>query len=598
MDRTEERNGGTGAEKDSAPVPARLSPRFLPEDPKEAERVFNSLPIKDQIDLLLQSHGKERLHYLSLVKNPEQLVQRLPELEVFLTVKEIGDKDAIPFIAITTPEQFQFLLDLDFWKKDELDPAKILHWMEVLLECGEKKIAQFIQSTDLEFIALLLKKFLRVSTLEGEPLEVEEIVPPFTLDNYYFVHFVEKETRAVLERFLKIFSLIEPGGYQKLMEALVWELDSELEEGEFRIRNARLSEYGFPDFEESLEIYRFVNPDALLSKGTTPPAVRQKEGEKSLPTFYLAYVGEGPFFSAALAKIADPEERDRLKIEMTVLSNRAMVAEAIDLSRFEEIERITKKVVHYLNFGLQYLSGREEARSVEILRSLPLQKIFQAGVSLTFLVEREAEGLLRGSWFNWDRGNLVFLDPPYLERFEGLLKKRPSLDRNGRSEDFKDLRDLEESEDFIKGVEAAVLFLEKQLNLSPVSLKDLDLKGCHPEDWRGITLSTLFLTAFSNRVLKGSFRFEAIDKAKLRDLFSRIFDRNEEGKGVVRMEIREGLRDWFDSIEGDESRQNHLRAFGDFCLDLLEEQFGKIPPGEEIDPRFVKGLLISAGDRS
>ena len=507
-------------------------------------------------------------------------------------MKEIGDKDAIPFIAITTPEQFQFLLDLDFWKKDELDPAKILHWMEVLLECGEKKIAQFIQSTDLEFIALLLKKFLRVSTLEGEPLEVEEIVPPFTLDNYYFVHFVEKETRAVLERFLKIFSLIEPGGYQKLMEALVWELDSELEEGEFRIRNARLSEYGFPDFEEALEIYRFIRPDSLLLKKAAPPVSKQEEGDKNRPTFYLTFLNESPFFSAVIAQIADPGEQDRLKIEMTALSNRALVAEATDLSRFEEIERIAKKVFHYLNLGLQYLSAQEKARALEILHSLPLQEIFQCGVSLTYLLRRKAEALLNGHWFNADRGNLIFLDPPYLERFEGILKKRPSQDRNGKAEDFKNIQELEETEDFIKRVETIVNFLEKHLDVSPGFLKELDLKGCHPGNWRGITLSTLFLTALANQVLKGSFRFEAIEKARLNDLFSRVFDRDRQGKGVIKMEIRNGLKNWLDSVEDDESSRNHLLAFRDFCLDLLEEQFGKIPSGEEIDPRFVKGLLI------
>jgi hypothetical protein len=45
-------------------------------------------------------------------------------------------------------------------------------------------------------------------------------------------------------------------------------------------------------------------------------------------------------------------------------------------------------------------------------------------------------------------------------------------------------------------------------------------------------------------------------------------------------------------MEADENKRYHLLAFRDFCLDLLEEEFGRIPPEEEIDPRFVKGLLI------
>jgi Family of unknown function (DUF6178) len=592
MDKAEERSRQAGADKGFAPVLSLPLPSQLPEDPEAAEKIFNSLPVKSQLDFLLQSRGKERLHCLFLSNNPEQLVQQLPEIEVFLTVKEAGEMDSLPLISLTTPEQFQFLLDLDFWKRDELDPEKILHWLEILLECGEKKIAQFIQSTDPEFIALLLKKFLRVFTLEGEPVEVEETLPPFTLDHYYFIHFTGKETRPVLEPFLKIFSLIEAGGYQRLMEALVWELDSELEEGEYRIRNGRLSEQGFPDFEEALEIYRFIHPDSMSLKGKIPSVRKEEESDRSRPTFYLTFSDESPFFSSVLGKIDDPLDQDRLKVELTALCNRAMVAEATDLSRFEEIERITKKVFHYLNIGLQYLSREEETRALEILHSLPLQRLFQAGVSLTHLLKRKAETLLNGPWFGANRENLLFLDPPYLERFEGILKKRPSLDRNGKVEDFKDLQELKETENLVETVETVVHFLGKHLNVSPGYLKNLNLMGCHPEDWRGITLSTLFLTALANQALKGSFRFEAIEKAQLNDLFSRMFEKSEQGKGMIKMEIRNGLRDWLDSIENDENKRDHLLAFRDFCLDLFELEFGKIPPGEEIDPRFVKGLLI------
>jgi hypothetical protein len=58
------------------------------------------------------------------------------------------------------------------------------------------------------------------------------------------------------------------------------------------------------------------------------------------------------------------------------------------------------------------------------------------------------------------------------------------------------------------------------------------------------------------------------------------------------MEVKNGLRDWLRWTESDELKRHHLLAFQDFCLDLFEVQYGKIPPGEEVDPRFVKGLLI------
>ncbi|MGZ3604919.1 MAG: DUF6178 family protein, partial [Thermodesulfobacteriota bacterium] len=79
----------------------------LPEDPKEAQKAFQSLPIEDQLDMVLKARGKERLHYLFLSENPEQLVRQLPELEIFLTVKEVGERDSLELISLTTPEQFQ-----------------------------------------------------------------------------------------------------------------------------------------------------------------------------------------------------------------------------------------------------------------------------------------------------------------------------------------------------------------------------------------------------------------------------------------------------------------------------------------------------------
>jgi hypothetical protein len=567
-------------------------PVTLPEDLKEAERVFNSLSVKSQLDIVLQSRGKERLHYLFLSEHPEQLVQELPGLEVFLTVKEAGEKDCLELISLTTPEQFQFLLDIDFWKRDQLDPEKVLHWMEILLDSGEKKVTQFIQSTDIEFIALLLKKFLHATTMDGEPLEGMDRIPLFTLDQYHFVHFRGKRTREVFEPFLQILYRADRNIYQRLMDSLIVELESELEETGYRLRNSRLSDYGFPDFEESLEIYRFLNPDSPVSEGKPLKAGAREEIAKGSPIFYLTHQNEGPFFSSILSKIDGAHEQDRLKQEITALCNKAIVAEATDLSNLAAMERVVKKVYRTLNLGLQYLSKDDEIKAFEILQSLPVQRLFQYGVSTTLLLKRKAESILKGPWFSNDQENLVLLDPPYFEKFEGILRRKPALYRDWNYEDFMNPRDLKEADDFLESIKTTIHFLGNELEVSPLYLKEMDLSSCYPDDWREITLSTIFLTSMANQILKGSFQFEAIGQAQTKDFLSRVFERDAQGKGVIKVEVKHGLRDWLRSIEGEEMKQQHLLAFQDFCLDLFEVQYGKIPPGEEVDPRFVKGLLI------
>jgi hypothetical protein len=590
-----EGEGGGESENQTMPFfPSSDIPSIiLPEDPKEAQKVFNSLPIKNQLDIVLRARGKERLHYLFLSEDPEQLIQQLPELEVFLTAKEVGEKDCVDLISLTTPEQFQYILDLDFWKRDQLDPEKILYWMEILLESGEKKITQFIQSTDPELIALLLKKFLHVTALDGEYLEGMDRIPLFTLDQFYFIDFKGKKTRELLEPFLRILYRVDGNGYRRLMESLICEIESELEETGYRLRNGRLNDYGFPDLEEALEIYRFVNPDSPIGGESSPQVLGRKEMGKEDSIFYLTFQGEGPFLSSVLSQIDDPQKQDRLKQEITALCNKAIVAEAIDLSNITGMERVVKKVYHTLNLGLQYLSKGDEIKAFEILQSLHiLQRLFQCGASTTLFLRRKAESILKGPWFSGEWENLSFLDSPYLEKFEGILRKKPSLYRDGIGEDFKNLQDLKETEGFLESIEVIVNFLEKGLNIYPRDLKRMDLSSCYPEEWREITLSTIFLTAFANQVLKGAFKFEAIERAKLKDLFSRLFERDNQEKGVIKMEVKKGLRDWYYSIECEEVKHQHLLAFQDFCLDLLEEEYGKIPLEEKIDPQFVKGLLI------
>jgi len=566
-------------------------PLTLPEDPTEARKIFSSLPIKNQLDIVLRAHGKDRLHYLFLSEHPEQLVQQLPELEVFLAVKEVGENDSLDLLSLTTAEQFQYILDLDLWKRDQLDPEKVLHWMEILIESGDQKATQFIHSTDPEQVVLLLKRFLRVLTSEGEPVEVRDRLPLFTLDQHYFIDFKGKRVREIFQPFLEVFYRVDEKGYRRTMDSLIVELESDLEETGYRLRNGRLADYGFPDFEEALEIYSFVNPDSL-SGGKGTPQIRDMGGtEKKSPTFYLAFQNEGPLLSSVLSRIG-PRERDRLSQEITSLCNKAIVAEGLDLSNIAGMERVIRKVYHYLSLGLQYLSQEEEGKAFELVQSLPMQRLFQCGVSTTILLRRKAEYILKGPWFSGRQENLVLLDTPHFEKFEGILRKRPALYRDGVYEDFKSLQDIKETENFLEFVGTVVNFLRKELDVSPLELGRMDFIGCHPETWREMTLSTIFLTSLANRILKGTFQFEAIEQARLKDFLSRVFERDAQGKGVIKMEIKNGLRDWLYSNEQEKVKRQHLLAFQDFCLDLFEEQYGKIPPGEEMDPRFVKGLLV------
>jgi hypothetical protein len=568
------------------------SPVLLSGDPQQIQKSFNSLPVDQQVNLVLGARGKERLRTLFFSNNPKELVEKLPELEIFLTVKEVGRSDAIDLVTLTTPEQFQYLLDLDLWKKDQLDPEKVVHWVEILLESGEDRIVEFIRSSDLDFLCFLLITFLHITKPEGEPTELMERNLPFTLDREYFITFRKAEIRPVFQPFLEILYRYDSDTYRRLMESLLGELESDIEETSYRFRNARLADYGFPDVEQALEIYRFVDPGALPVE-EAPQDTVPDISEKTQPTFYLMSQGDGPFFSEVLSRVTDPLVQDRLKGELAGLCNKAMVAESIDLFDVGDMEWVVKKVFHYLNLGLQGLSGKEEGRAVRILHTVSLQRIFQSGVGATLLMRKKAEALLKGPWFNGDRKNLRFLESIDKEIVEGVLKRKPGFYRNGVVDDFRNLQDIKEVEDVLDRIDGVVTTLGEKLNVTPEKAKEQGLVSDHADMENDIPLSTFFLTAIANHILNGRFEMKAIDKSRLKELFSIMFEQDEQRRGKLRMKIRQDVSEWLEStVEDDERKQQHLLAFWDFCKDVLEGDFGRIPPGEEVDPRFVKSLII------
>jgi hypothetical protein len=553
---------------------------------------FKDLPLPRQVDFILRYPPKERLRLVFLSEHPKALVQSLPELDLYLTVKALGDRDAVDLVSLTTAEQLQFLLDLDLWKRDQLDPEKISHWIGLLLECGEERLLQFIRETDQEVIAQMLKKLLFVTKIEGELTERMDRTTLFTLDQQYWVAFRKPETRPVLQRFLEYLYLANPVGYPRLLESLIVEIESELEEIAYRFRKGRMADHGFPDFEEALGIYQFVNPDSLKPnrvEASTAPRTEKRFLPVGLPP---AFGEEGVFFSSVFSHVEDPSEQTHMRQQIAALYNRAIIAEPVDEFTLDGMKRVGERVFHTLNLGLEYASQKDGARGLEILRSVPIQRIFQAGVGVTILLRRKAEEILKGPWFQGDRENLLFLDPPHRERFEGLLRKRPALCREGVDGDFKSLRDFEETDRFLTMAGAWVSFLGEKLTILPRQIKNLDLASCYPKTWREITLSTLFLTSLAHQLLEGAFLFRAIGQSRLKEFVSRVLEKDEHGKGVVKLEIKSGLKEWFDSTESDEEKRLHFMALRDFCCNLLEEAYGKIPEGGKMDPRFVKGLLV------
>ena len=117
---------------------------------------MKALSLEEQSALVLSLEpGKFRQDLVLLSDRPDLLTQSLPPEDFALTVKEIGDQDALVLLELSSNEQLAYLLDLDLWVKTDLDMRQVGHWLEILMECGPKRFMRWTDSTDFEFLVLL-----------------------------------------------------------------------------------------------------------------------------------------------------------------------------------------------------------------------------------------------------------------------------------------------------------------------------------------------------------------------------------------------------------------------------------------------------------
>ncbi|MBW2119384.1 MAG: hypothetical protein JRH09_15880, partial [Deltaproteobacteria bacterium] len=92
-------------------------------------------PIIRTSDILKEVYplsGEMALDRILREDNPRELIRGLPHEDFFWLVKKVGDNDCLTLLELASQDQWQYLLDLEMWRKDRLNPDKALQWLERL----------------------------------------------------------------------------------------------------------------------------------------------------------------------------------------------------------------------------------------------------------------------------------------------------------------------------------------------------------------------------------------------------------------------------------------------------------------------------------
>ena len=112
----------------------------MPDQRAYSSDAFNSLPFREQLDALYGISARDRRDLILSAPNAQRLVRSFAAESLFHTLKEIGLEDGAELLSLASGEQVCALVDLDCWKKDRLETATLLNWLEVIVEAGGRAV--------------------------------------------------------------------------------------------------------------------------------------------------------------------------------------------------------------------------------------------------------------------------------------------------------------------------------------------------------------------------------------------------------------------------------------------------------------------------
>jgi len=339
--------------------------------------------------------ARERLEALVASSDAAALVQALSPEQLYATVAEVGLADATELVELASPAQFQSLVDLGAWKRDALDPHALLEWLRAARGDEPEHHLRKVHGLDLELLESMLRAFTVVHDLEETPDPAVEGVTLDSADGRYRVEMkVEGPEQAALRALLLDLMAEDPLGFSRLLEALRWEMPSEMEETALRFRWARLADLGFPDAETAAGLYASVRLPPAPPETSSAELVR-RGGERV------------DFVQAALGGLDAVEAENALE-ELRGVFNAALVADGADPGDLEAFRASAERARDTLGLGLEYLTGGDPRRAAAVARETPFRQVFQTGFSLGLRLRHRADRLAKrplsrvdGQWLLW-----------------------------------------------------------------------------------------------------------------------------------------------------------------------------------------------------
>ncbi|MGW8187209.1 MAG: DUF6178 family protein, partial [Desulfobacterales bacterium] len=419
---------------------------------------------------LLSLPPEETMQRILESAQPAALVHSFPEQDLYFLIHDIGTEDALPLLALASDRQWEYVLDIESWHRDRLEPVALTRWFDLLYRADARRTVKWLIEQKAELLTLCLFKNIevRVAGHDQDPSEFGEDF--FTLDSVFYVRITgslfaseselgdieKKNYRDFLKKLIQSLAAFDHVAYQALLLETAHIMPAESEEERYRLRNVRLAEKGFLPFEEAVGVYQPLTARQLAGRNHKILPRTAAGNNAPVPLYPSGELESGSIFSGALAKIEDEAVLEQLQSEFAGLCNRIIAADFAPVHSKDDLRAVVKKANDFLSIGLETLAAETDAngRSVSHLMAAmvqwhPLSDIFRVGYGRVLELKWRTQRWLDRSWFAGQGLSLTFWGEDWLGVLGGLLVKKPMFFDNyvsGRMyRDFSTVDELQQT---------------------------------------------------------------------------------------------------------------------------------------------------------
>lgn len=552
---------------------------FLQKNKDELEKELLQMDLPGQASLLLMSPWEKRYEILMASTRARELVREMPSQELFWTIKAVGPADAIELLELATPEQLQFFLDLDLWRKDELRYDKVLAWLTLLAAC-EKTLQLnwlgWIMQDDPYFIPAIIRPMLKLDKRPDDMdiQEARDVLGAFTLEDIYYITFKKDEFATILIPLLKDIADIGVSDYALVMETILHETLMPNLEMAFQRRVARLSDAGIPDYFEAIDIYALV----------PVPKVRQVERdwlkwhEKQdaiMPAFVpTLYIGRYPYLHQAISELAQQGiNLERILLEWVWSANKILMVENIDFDDPAAIYSAIDRASAFLNLGIEMSVSPDAGTSPgDFLHAAVIEDVIRLSVSS---LRKLGERLKRLMDENMLHKELLYLSDPYPDEIRGLTKLPPVM-WNDKASEYETFSSLEQFRQAEQTVDAVANLAQLASKITPHWSSWAELSWWNKTNYfshRSVTWQVAIGTCLARKALYGKGEFVPVnvsDVNKLKRLW--LAEDGQLSEAVVESAVH-FLADTAGDVCSPAFLQGQARVIlGDICAELANIQ--------------------------